>query len=131
MIPNQWYSVAEARKLKGKPMGLERLGRKIVLWRDGSGTFRAALDRCPHRGAAPSQGKVLDGEIQCPWHGFRFGPDGACTRMPCEGSEARIPRGMGPGDASFPGGPWIALGIPPGRQFGPGRSRGGGDSVVR
>ena len=97
MIPNQWYPVAEARKLKGKPMGLERLGRKIVLWRDGpngTGSVRAALDRCPHRGAAPSRGKVIDGEIQCPWHGFRFGPDGACTRMPCEGSEARIPRGM-------------------------------------
>jgi phenylpropionate dioxygenase-like ring-hydroxylating dioxygenase large terminal subunit len=97
MIPNQWYAVAEARKLTGKPIGLERLGRKIVLWRDGpngAGSVRAALDRCPHRGAAPSRGKVIDGEIQCPWHGFRFGPDGVCTRMPCEGSEARIPRGM-------------------------------------
>jgi len=94
MIPNQWYAVSEAGKLRKKPLGLERLGKKIVLWRDGSGQARAAVDRCPHRGAAPSRGKIIGGELQCPWHGFRFGSDGTCTRMPCEGSEARIPRGM-------------------------------------
>ena len=94
MIPNQWYAVLEARKLRGKPLGLERLGIQIVLWRDGAGEPRAAVDRCPHRGARPSEGKVIDGEIQCPWHGFRFASDGVCTAMPCEGTDARIPRGM-------------------------------------
>ena len=94
MIPNQWYAVLEGRKLRHKPAGLARLGKQIVLWRDAEGQARAALDRCPHRGAQPSQGKVVDGDLQCPWHGFRFGTDGVCTRMPCEGSDARIPRGM-------------------------------------
>jgi phenylpropionate dioxygenase-like ring-hydroxylating dioxygenase large terminal subunit len=94
MIPNQWYAVLEAHRLRKKPLGLERLGEKWVLWRDADGHPRAALDRCPHRGATPSKGKVVGGELQCPWHGFRFGPDGRCTLMPCEGSEARIPRGM-------------------------------------
>ena len=94
MIPNQWYPVLESRKLRKKPAGLERLGKKIVLWRDGSGQARAAVDRCPHRGAMPSQGKVVDGQIQCPWHGFLYGSEGVCIRMPCEGSDAKIPHGM-------------------------------------
>ena len=94
MIPNQWYPVLESRKLRKKPAGLERLGRKIVLWRDGGGQMSAAVDRCPHRGAMPSRGKVIGGEIACPWHGFRFGSDGVCSRMPCEGADAKIPHGM-------------------------------------
>ena len=94
MIPNQWYPVLESRKLRGRPLGIKRLGQEMVLWRDQAGRARAALDRCPHRGARPSHGQVIDGELQCPWHGFRFGADGACRLMPCEGRDASIPSGM-------------------------------------
>ena len=94
MIPNRWYPVLEAAALGRKPVGIERLGRKWVLWRDATGKAAALPAACPHRGAALDQGKVVAGEIQCPWHGFRFTADGRCTAMPCEGPEARIPPGM-------------------------------------
>ena len=37
MIPNRWYPILEASKLGKKPVGVKRLDRKLVLWRDGTG----------------------------------------------------------------------------------------------
>lgn len=49
------------------------------------------VDRCAHRGAALSLGKVCDDAIECPFHGFRFAPDGRCVRVPAEGDDWPIP----------------------------------------
>lgn len=91
MVPNRYYPVLASEDLKGKPVGIERLGQHLVLWRDEQGLPHAHLDRCPHRGVALSPGRVQGGELVCPYHAFRFGPDGACRHMPCEGEGAHIP----------------------------------------
>jgi len=62
-----------------------------VLWRDADGVARAAHRGCPHRGADLSLGRVAGGELECPYHGFRYAADGTCTAIPCEGRDARIP----------------------------------------
>lgn len=94
MIPNRWYPVLESAALRRKPVGLTRLGRRLVLWRSAAGEVACAPAACPHRGADLSQGRVVNGELVCPWHGFRFDRGGACSLMPCEGVEARVPRVM-------------------------------------
>ena len=48
-------------------------------------------DRCPHRGAALSQGQVRDGVIECPFHGFRYDMTGRCVLVPAEDDDWRIP----------------------------------------
>lgn len=93
MLDNQWFGILEARRVRHRPVGVTRLGRPIVLWRDAEGTVHAAVDACPHRGAALSRGRRVDGDLECPYHGLRFGPDGACTRVPClpgQGHEDRF-----------------------------------------
>jgi phenylpropionate dioxygenase-like ring-hydroxylating dioxygenase large terminal subunit len=40
------------------------------------------VDRCPHRNVALSQGRVRDGHVECPYHGWRFARDGRCTLTP-------------------------------------------------
>lgn len=35
----------------GRPHAVQLLGRRLVLWRDGGGAWRASEDRCPHRSA--------------------------------------------------------------------------------
>jgi phenylpropionate dioxygenase-like ring-hydroxylating dioxygenase large terminal subunit len=96
LIPDCWYAIAEAKSVRlERPIGLERLGRKLVLWRDAAGEVACLPAACPHRGADLSLGRVQAGEIECPYHGFRFASSGACTRIPCEGRDARIPAGLG------------------------------------
>jgi phenylpropionate dioxygenase-like ring-hydroxylating dioxygenase large terminal subunit len=48
-------------------------------------------DRCAHRGAALSQGRIRDGQIECPFHGFRYDDGGRCTLVPAEGADWHIP----------------------------------------
>jgi phenylpropionate dioxygenase-like ring-hydroxylating dioxygenase large terminal subunit len=50
-----------------------------------------APDRCPHRGAPLSAGTVEDGCLVCPYHGWRFGPDGALTEVPALGTGRPVP----------------------------------------
>lgn len=40
------------------------------------------LDRCPHRFAYLSKGRRIGDEVECVYHGLRFGPDGRCTHSP-------------------------------------------------
>jgi len=87
-LQDRWYVIADATELRtGKPLALRRFGEEIVLWRDAQGRVAGLPDRCPHRGVPLHNGKVRDGDIECPFHGFRFDGAGQCTRMPCEGDE--------------------------------------------
>ncbi|MDC3981748.1 Rieske 2Fe-2S domain-containing protein [Polyangium jinanense] len=81
---NVWYPIASARHVRKRPRTVQRLGRSVVLWRNGAGELVAHDALCPHRGADLGLGIVIAGELSCPYHGFRFGTDGECTAMPCE-----------------------------------------------
>ncbi len=90
MIPNRWYAVLESHHLKRRPLGVRRLGEDLVLWRRADGTAVCMPDRCPHRGAALSRGRVAGDCIACPWHGFQFDAGGHCTLAPCSGRGAHL-----------------------------------------
>lgn len=79
---NQWYLVCRDTEIGTKPVGLKRLDRNIVLWRDKAGKVRAIEDFCPHRGARLSLGHVCDGDIACEYHGVQVSGDGVVTATP-------------------------------------------------
>lgn len=80
---NVWTPVIAARSLRGKPLSIRLAGEPVVLFRDGRGGLGALIDRCPHRGAALSLGKVNErGCLQCAFHGWSFERDGACANVP-------------------------------------------------
>lgn len=89
-LDNQWYPVLESRELKARPVRAERSGQVLVFWRDQAGQAHVQANRCPHMGASLSQGKVIDSQLVCPFHGFAFDGQGICQRIPANGSE-RIP----------------------------------------
>ena len=91
MIPNQWYAVLESRSLTSKPVGIERLGEHLVAWRTDGGEAVVQRDRCSHKGARLSLGRVTDGCIECPYHGLRFDSSGACRLAPFMGRQFDIP----------------------------------------
>lgn len=90
----RWYPIARSRDVVGRPRSMLRLGRAVVLWRDADGRLHAHDARCPHRGADLGLGRVVGGELECPYHGFRFAADGHCAVVPCEPADAKIRRDL-------------------------------------
>ena len=83
VLKNAWFPLARTRLIKpGKPISRMIDQCPIVLWRDGTGTIRAMENRCVHRRAALSGGKIIDGNLRCPCHGWRYDSTGACVRIP-------------------------------------------------
>jgi phenylpropionate dioxygenase-like ring-hydroxylating dioxygenase large terminal subunit len=82
-FPNFWTPVLPVAEIGLAPIAVELAGESLVLFRHSADQFAAFLDRCPHRGAPLSRGQVTkDGCLECPYHGWRFAPDGACTHVP-------------------------------------------------
>jgi phenylpropionate dioxygenase-like ring-hydroxylating dioxygenase large terminal subunit len=77
-----WYPVIPLENLRGGPQRFELLGQALVLFLDAHGSPAALEDRCCHRSARLSAGKVAAGKIACPYHGWQFGTDGQCVLMP-------------------------------------------------
>jgi phenylpropionate dioxygenase-like ring-hydroxylating dioxygenase large terminal subunit len=94
MIRKLWYVVLESNEVGNRPVGVTRLGEKLVFWRDQSGKVNAAVDRCPHRGAALSAGKFQNDHLQCPFHGFEYDSTGRCVLVPANGQNGVIPTAM-------------------------------------
>jgi phenylpropionate dioxygenase-like ring-hydroxylating dioxygenase large terminal subunit len=93
LIPDRWYAVLETREVpRDRPLGVRRLGRDLVFWRDGEGRLAAFDDRCPHRSSQLSLGRISGGRLQCPFHGFEFDGAGDCQLIPANGRAAQIPR---------------------------------------
>ena len=81
-LKNMWYPVCQAAHVKERPVGLHRLGRDIVLWRDSQGHIHAHDDRCLHRGAKLSVGQVINDTLRCAYHGWCYDTSGQCTTIP-------------------------------------------------
>ena len=84
MIPptsSGWLAVAASRDLRRRPLRILHAGRPFVLFREG-GAPKALADRCPHRGALLSAGRLRPDGLECPYHGWRFAGDGRCRAIP-------------------------------------------------
>lgn len=96
MIRNQWYAVLESREVpRGKPMGVTRLGEKLVFWRDRKGKVNCLSDRCAHLSASLSQGKIThEDRLACPFHAFEYDSSGQCRYIPALGRATEPPKAM-------------------------------------
>jgi phenylpropionate dioxygenase-like ring-hydroxylating dioxygenase large terminal subunit len=91
MIPEQWYIVLDSKQLKKRPVGVLRMGEKLVFWRDSTGTAICFRDKCVHRGVQLSKGKVIKDHLQCPFHGLEYEASGRVTRIPANGMNTAVP----------------------------------------
>lgn len=72
------------------PTRVELLGEGVVVVRSSNG-LSAFADRCAHRNARLSDGRIVDGCLECPYHGWRFDTNGRCTHVPALGAGATVP----------------------------------------
>lgn len=99
----QWWPLGfAAHTSKTEPSAIQLLGTPLVVWWDDSeggggeanggvggggdqtegGVWRVTLDRCSHRLAPLSEGRVTKGCLECPYHGWSFDGAGQCVRVP-------------------------------------------------
>jgi vanillate O-demethylase monooxygenase subunit len=82
-LRNAWYVAAWAHELKPDELFSRQLfGKAIVMFRRHDGTPAALDDRCPHRFAPLSKGRLTANSIECGYHGLRFDGSGACVHNP-------------------------------------------------
>ena len=92
MFINFWYAAALGKDVTAeKPLKVKMLGQNFALFRDSNGVARCVSDICIHRCASLAGGKVKGDCVECPYHGWQFDGDGACTRIPSMGVNAKIP----------------------------------------
>jgi phenylpropionate dioxygenase-like ring-hydroxylating dioxygenase large terminal subunit len=92
MIRNQWYVILDAREVaRGRVLGVRRMGRDLVVWRDAAGVVQCLADHCVHRGVALSAGKVKGDCVECPFHGLQYDGFGRVTVIPANGLHALVP----------------------------------------
>ncbi|MCF2531546.1 aromatic ring-hydroxylating dioxygenase subunit alpha [Yinghuangia soli] len=91
MFKNFWYAVEFTERVGRTPVQVVCLGQRLVLYRTAAGRVACLSDLCAHRGAALSGGTVVGETIECPYHGWRFGADGGCLRIPANPPGRAIP----------------------------------------
>jgi phenylpropionate dioxygenase-like ring-hydroxylating dioxygenase large terminal subunit len=66
------------------------MGEDLVLFRSDEGALGLLDRQCPHRGVDLCYGRLEDGGLRCPFHGWHFTTDGQCTEQPGEPADSII-----------------------------------------
>ncbi len=85
-VRNCWYVIAWDHEIpdvqeNGKIFSRTVLNEPIVVYR-AEGKLVALADRCCHRGAPLSKGRLEASNIRCGYHGLLFNPTGKCIEVP-------------------------------------------------
>ena len=88
-LRDQWYVACRAGRLAAKPIAVTILDTPLVLFRGEGGRPAALLDRCAHRNAPLSLGRMAGTRLACRYHGWQFDTQGVCRHIPalCAPSE--------------------------------------------
>jgi phenylpropionate dioxygenase-like ring-hydroxylating dioxygenase large terminal subunit len=92
MYINVWYPICTTAELTADaPVKARVLALPFVAFRDAGGQAHVLSDTCVHRGGALSKGRVVNGRVACPYHGWQFDGSGRCALIPSLGAEGNIP----------------------------------------
>lgn len=93
MVHGAWWPLALSEAVPvDAPVGVVCGDQEFVLFRNSQGEVCAVEDRCPHRRVPLSGGKVVEGHIRCPYHGWTFdGRSGACVAIPNLSADEKVP----------------------------------------
>jgi phenylpropionate dioxygenase-like ring-hydroxylating dioxygenase large terminal subunit len=89
-LRNQWYCAAFGHELREEPLGRMFLNEPVVMYRTTDGTPVAFEDRCCHRRAPLSRGRVEGDRLRCGYHGLVYDATGAVVWAP---GQDKLPSG--------------------------------------
>jgi len=83
-VRNSWYVAAWDHEVTRTMKRRVLLDEPVVLYRKDDGTPVALEDRCCHRQAPLSMGKLVGNVVHCPYHGLQFDSSGKCVKVPSQ-----------------------------------------------
>ena len=81
---NHWYVASYSRDITRNPLARWLLDEPVVLYRKENGQVNALEGRCAHRHFPLAEGRLVGDNLECPYHGFTYGPDGQNVRIPSQ-----------------------------------------------
>ena len=92
VLRSYWQPVALSDELDGarpvRPVNI--LGENLVLFRDPKKGLGLINRTCSHRGADLCYGRLEDGGLRCPFHGWLFDVTGQCIEQPAEPEKSTL-----------------------------------------
>jgi vanillate O-demethylase monooxygenase subunit len=83
-LARHWYPIAYSDEVADKPLARTLLDQPLILYRTTGRQVVVARDLCLHRGVPLHLGWQEGDELVCAYHGFRYGADGRCTKVPAQ-----------------------------------------------
>lgn len=90
-LAKHWYPIAYSDEVADKPLARTLLDQPLILYRTTGRQVVVARDLCIHRGVPLHLGWQEGDELVCAYHGFRYGADGRCTKVPAQ-PDLPVPR---------------------------------------
>lgn len=83
LLPLEWIDAGPADRIPcNRAIAVDLPdGCRAAVFRHAEG-FSAVSDACAHQGGSLSEGKIIDGCITCPWHGYQYRPADGCAPPP-------------------------------------------------
>jgi phenylpropionate dioxygenase-like ring-hydroxylating dioxygenase large terminal subunit len=79
---NTWYVACWAHDVTDELYARTLFEQPVLIYRKRDGVAVAIADRCPHRFAPLSMGRLVGDNVQCGYHGLEFDGSGACVKNP-------------------------------------------------
>lgn len=87
-----WYPITFLADLPSNQVyAFSIFAEPLVIFRDGEGELVCLADQCSHQLAKLSDGQIIDGKLECLYHGWQFGKKGSCLHIPQLSEGAKIP----------------------------------------
>lgn len=90
-LAKHWYPIAYSDEVVDKPLARTLLDQPLIVYRTTGRQVVVARDLCIHRGVPLRLGWQEGDELVCAYHGFRYGADGRCTKVPAQ-PDLPVPR---------------------------------------
>jgi len=83
LVAEGWIEVGPLASIKDKCARIVTppKGERIAVFRDGERVFGLS-NRCRHQGGPLGEGRIVDGCVTCPWHGFQYLPETGASPAP-------------------------------------------------
>lgn len=92
VLRQYWQPAALTEELvEDRPLkSITLLGEELIIYKTEKGEYGLIGRFCPHRGADLRFGRLENGGIRCPFHGWLFNEKGSCLEQPAEPSKSKF-----------------------------------------